>query len=136
MKELSALETEVMKMLLAGDDRALDVLRMQLKEAIVASRNMTGTGFYTTFSVPPSAPRIEGRPSFKLGDVDGAAVDVQNGFGFIVFITDGTLGMLEGYTYDEPWPDQIRGLRLSYAGTGIRRLEDVRARIYGAAGKT
>jgi hypothetical protein len=32
---------------------------------------------------------------------------LEHGAGFMLFIDDGVLVMLEGYTYDEPWPQRM-----------------------------
>ena len=40
---------------------------------------------------------------------------LAHGAGFVLFIRGGRLSMLEGYTYDEPWPDQVRGFSLRYS---------------------
>jgi hypothetical protein len=74
-----------------------------------------GVGFFTSFEVPPEAPRVKARPKFELGDVNGTADNVKHGLGFLLFVNDGALSMLEGYTYDEPWPDEVRGLVLTYS---------------------
>jgi hypothetical protein len=113
MTTLTPLEDQVIRMLLAGDDEALAVLRQQLDHAKVSSRRMTGVGFYTAFVVPPEATRVIDRPSFKLGDVNGTAANVKHGLGFLLYVTDGVLSMLEGYTYDEPWPNEFKGLVLT-----------------------
>jgi hypothetical protein len=34
--------------------------------------------------------------------------------------------MLEGYTYDEPWPGELRGLNLKYASGPVRDMASVR----------
>jgi hypothetical protein len=34
--------------------------------------------------------------------------------------------MLEGYTYDEPWPAEVRNLRLSYSNERGHDLEVLR----------
>jgi hypothetical protein len=84
---------------------------------------MTGVGFYTEFVVPPEAPRVLGRPTFKLGDVNGTADNVNHGLGFLLYVTDGALSMLEGYTYDQPWPDEVRCLVLTYSTKQGRKLD-------------
>lgn len=120
---LTSLEDQVMQKLLAGDDQTLAVLRNQLDHAQVTSRKMTGVGFYSYFLIPPNLARISNRSSIKVGDVNGTATNVKHGLGFLLYIVDGALSMLEGYTYDEPWPDDIRGLALTYAGGRIRNLK-------------
>src|SRR5271168_1901150 len=115
MTNLTTLENRVLEMLLRGEDEELSVLRQPTKQARVSSRKMTGVGFYAEFVVPPEVPRVPGRPTFKLGDVNGTADNVEHGLGFLLYIKAGGLSMLEGYTYDEPWPDEVRGLVLRYS---------------------
>jgi len=43
---------------------------------------------------------------------------LQYGAGFLIFVRDGTLKMLEGYSYSEPWPELIREFELSYRMIG------------------
>ena len=120
MKNSTKLEDQVLQMLLRGEDECLAVLRQQAEQASVYFREMTGVGFFSEIQVPPEAPRITGRPSFTLGDVNGTAENVTHGLGFVLFVTEGALSMLEGYTYDEPWPDEFRSLVLAYS-TGQER---------------
>jgi hypothetical protein len=95
-------------------------LRRQVEVATVASREMTGVGFFCDLAVEESL-QISSKPSFQVTDVIGSAANVREGLGFVLFVTDGILSMLEGYTYDEPWPEQIRDVKLTYAN-GARDL--------------
>lgn len=122
MKELTSLERQVLEMLLSGQDEVLAILRLQARKLEVSAREMTGAGFYTEFLVSREAPRVPGNPTFELGDVNGTAENVSHGLGFLLYVTDGALSMLEGYTYDEPWPDDVRGLALSYSPGPERKL--------------
>jgi len=124
MNKLTHLEHQVMELLLAGEDESLSVLRQQLKQATVSSRKMTGVGFYTKFHIPSERPRVSGSASFKLGDVNGSVNNLKHGLGFLLFITNGEIDALEGYTYDEPWPIEVQGLTLTYV-SGKRRNMDV-----------
>jgi hypothetical protein len=129
MNTVTSLENQVMEMLLAGDEDILATLRHQYRQSQVLSRKMTGVGFYTDFSVPPGAPRLTDKRRFRLGDVNGKAANIENGVGFVLHVVDGALATLEGYTYDEPWPEAIHDLTLTYS-TGIqnrdvRKLKDL-----------
>ena len=115
MNNLTTLEQQVLEMLLRGQDEVLTILRQQARRLQVSSRKMTGVGFYTEFALPPDVPHVLGRPTFKIGDVNGTADNVSHGLGFLLYVKDGALSMLEGYTYDDPWPDDVRGLVLTYA---------------------
>ena len=123
---LTPLEDKVIRMLLDGDDEALAVLRQQIDHAEVSFRRMTGVGFYTNCVVFPEAARVVGHPSFKLGDVSGTATNVRHGLGFLLYVTDGVLSMLEGYTYDEPWPSEVKGLTLTYTSGESRNIDELR----------
>ncbi|SRR5713101_7641627 len=123
MTKLTTLEDRVLEMLLGGEDEILAILRLQAKQLQVSSREMTGVGFYAEFVVPSEVPRVPGRPTFKLGDVNGTADNVNHGLGFLLYVKNGALSMLEGYTYDEPWPDDVRGLVLTYASKEGRKLD-------------
>jgi hypothetical protein len=122
MSELTSLEEQVLRALLRGDEEPLSVLRQQAKQAGVSSRKMTGVGFFTNLEIPAESPRIKGHPQFELGDVNGTAENVKHGLGFLLYVVDGALSMLEGYTYDEPWPEEVQGLILTYSIGEARRI--------------
>jgi len=108
------LEIAVMRLLLAGDDPVLVILREQFDQAKLQSRKFTGVGFYTRFAVSADIQRLPGNPSFFFGDVEAAITPIQHGAGFLLRVTDGIVDFLEGYTYDEPWPDEITGFTVGY----------------------
>jgi hypothetical protein len=128
MFEPNALETAVLTKLFCGDHAGLSALRRQLSIAKVASRKMTGVGFYTTFTLPPETLRAPVRPGkLCFGDVEAKLPALRNGAGFVVYVEEGMLHMLEGYTYDEPWPEQTGDIfELSYTDptrqTALRTL--------------
>ena len=113
-KGMEALENQVMRMLLEGDGPTLEVLRYQFAVAKRRPREMTGVGFFLEFDVPEEAPRLPGNVSLRFGDVIAEIEGIQHGAGFLVFVDDGVLTMLEGYTYDEPWPNVITSFKLQH----------------------
>lgn len=124
MDQLTNLERRVAEKLLNGDTEVLANLRRQLDVCKITKREMTGVGFFTTFDVPTDVPRVT-RSSFKLGDVNATIDDLKHGAGFLLYIDSGTLIMLEGYTYDEPWPEHTDNFDLSYID-GRRDLDAVK----------
>jgi hypothetical protein len=124
--ELTPLEREVMEMLLRGDDAVLRVLRDQLKASRVTGREFTGTGFYTTFAVPDCVARVQGNKSFNFGDVTAEIDGLQSGAGFVLFVKNGVIDFLEGYSYDEQWPLRVERFTLAYIGGTERDLESLR----------
>ena len=111
--ELIMLEKDVMEMLLQGENSVLAMLYQQYLISTVKKRELTGVGFFTTFVVPERISSVTNE-SFTLGDVVAEADGLKHGVGFVLFVTNGIIDMLEGYTYDEPWPDKIINLQLSY----------------------
>jgi hypothetical protein len=122
MSDQTELEKQVLEKLLQGDDENLGVLREQARHAKVARRELTGAGFFTEFSLPAGILRLPDRPAFKIGDVNGTADNLKHGLGFLLYVVDGAISMLEGYTYDEQWPDEVLGLTLTYASGDKRQI--------------
>ncbi len=66
---------------------------------------LTGVGFFVNFDVDADAPRTEPIKNFTGGNVAIALEGVEHGAGCVLFVRDGVITMLEGYTYGaEAWP--------------------------------
>ena len=101
-----------MKVLLDGDEPRLVVLRQQYAAATVKGREFSGVGFFTNFEVPSTAPKVS-PPDFELGARTLLQLDgLKHGAGVVLFVRKGILDMLEGYTFDEPWPANPRLLAI------------------------
>lgn len=116
---MNKLEREVIELFLAGDDPVFQGLREQMNSLAVTTRDSTGVGFYTEFALPSMVNRVEAR-RLRLTSVRGSTDSLQNGLGFVLYVDEGAISMLEGYTYDEPWPTDLSNLRLFriYEGAG------------------
>jgi hypothetical protein len=117
--ELSIIEKNVLKKLLMGSFPILTQLRNQLNFCTIKNRKFTGFGFYTTFIVPEKIHRNK-KLNFMIGDVNGEIEGLNNGAGFLLYIKNGVIDMLEGYSYDESWPASIDKFKLFYT-KGIER---------------
>jgi hypothetical protein len=111
---MDELERTVLQFALHGNHPALSVLRCQLEKCSVSSREFTGLGFYSRLCVVPGVPRLLGHLRVAIADISAQCDQLRNGAGFAVFVEDGTLNLLEAFTYDEPWPHEVTSLRLSY----------------------
>lgn len=122
-EELTPLERSVLDALLAGPGRKLERLRRQAETFKVRKREFTGAGFYTDF-IRDSSLRVDelGQADVRLDDVVVEIEGVQHGAGFILLIKDGLLDMLEGFTFDEPWPDEVMTFSVRYAAAPGRDL--------------
>jgi len=113
--DLEPLEAAVLDKLLAGSHPVLNALRRQLAGLTVKRRERTGAGFFTEFSVADnSAPAFTSSPKLRFGDVQATIGGLQHGAGFLLYVDAGLLRMLEGYSYEEPWPEEIEDFTLSY----------------------
>jgi len=123
MNELTftPLESQVLELLLAGEDPVLNVLRQQFHSSRVESRQYTGAGYYLKFNVSRNTPGLRDisnvKPSFCFGDVDVEFTtgSYQQMVGFLIWVKNGYLDQLEVYTYgDEKWSDRFDDFRLGY----------------------
>ena len=108
--------------LLSGDHNYLITLRSQASRARLESRELTDAGFYCKFDVPADMPRLPQKTNFHLGDVDASIDSLRHGAGFVIFVRDGAITTLEGYSIDEPWPNVVGEFALRYQHEP-RRLE-------------
>src|SRR3712207_475871 len=103
--ELTPLELAVVEALVSRDEPGYAELREQLAACRVQSRKMTGAGFYAALDVDPDTPTApdyvgnplgEGRdfPDDVYADLEG----LQHGAGFLLWLEDGRLETLEGFT--------------------------------------
>ena len=101
-------------MLAAGETPPMRQLQEQIANCAVQSRELTGVGFFTTLDADRgSVAAVEELPG-AFGDVRAEIEALAHGAGFVFFIEDGYLHTLEGYPFDEPWPELIRGFSVSY----------------------
>lgn len=121
-RRLNGFERAVLEKLLAGNHPVLSALRAQLGSCEVSSREFTGHGFFTNLKVDPSVePAPTSRPRIQIRDVGGKISGLKYGAGFVLFVTEGYLDFLEGFSYEEPWPPEISEFSLAYEG---QRAED------------
>ena len=115
--DLPKIEMDALKMLLEEAGRPYPELYEQLSVARIKNKKYTGVGFQLNLEIPHDAKRIKGSPTFPLALVFAEIKELKRGAGFVLFIKDGMLTQLEGFTYDEPWPDMISEYRLEYQGS-------------------
>jgi hypothetical protein len=65
-------------------------------------------------AVPPAVKAVGRGLRARLDDVVATIEGLEHGAGFVLFIENGLLDNLEGFTYDEPWPDRLGGYSLRY----------------------
>ena len=103
MDKLSNLERAELDAIALQMPERTDGLMLQLREARVTGRENTGAGFYTTLDVPPSAGTVEVKS--PIGNVGTALVGLKHGIGLMLWLTDGRMHKLEGYSFGESTSD-------------------------------
>jgi hypothetical protein len=114
MSSLLPIERAVLEKLLFGPGAVLSILREQIDQISVSEREFTGVGFFAKFAEPIDVLRIDDFRSTKIGDVYAEISSLKHGAGFLLYIENGILHMLEGFTYDEPWPAGPYTFELTY----------------------
>ena len=117
---LTKFEEEVLVWLLDGQEPVLDALRRQLAKANSVTKVFTGHGIYINFNLPsdviPLHKVLKVKPRFCFGDVEASIPSLEYGAHFLLWVEDGQLTSLEGYTFDESYPQEISDFQLRYYG--------------------
>ena len=111
-KDFEQFEKEVMQKIMQENPAIETVLRKQYENAKIINREFTGVGFLTTFEVGTKDLQLKEFLDGELGDVQAIFEGLEHGVGFILFIRNGFIETLEGYTYDEPWSGEIMSYTL------------------------
>jgi hypothetical protein len=96
---LNSLEKAVLQQIRVTRPEIAPVLDEQLEGMVVASRENTDAGFFTTLKPRSTKPLIK-QPS-TIGNVFAKIEGMQNPMTFVLFIKDGLIDMLEGASIDE-----------------------------------
>ena len=116
---------KLLEKLLQGENLILQELRSQYKNSTV-SIEFTGVGFFTDFNVHNCKPIANGK-YFQIGDINAFIDGDDSKIGFILFIKNGFLSLLEGYTISlNEWPEEYNNIVLKYNDNDIRDLEELR----------
>jgi hypothetical protein len=96
------LTNRLVPQLIEGAHPALAVLREQFGRARINQVELTGSGFFVDFDVPPDLPLAEPR-DFAGGDAVIRLVGADTPAGCVLFVRGGRLATFEGYTYGPEW---------------------------------
>ncbi|MGH2483438.1 MAG: barstar family protein [Candidatus Limnocylindria bacterium] len=132
---LTKLEQAVLDKLLQLGNPTVEALRLQAEHSRVRHREYTGVGFWTEFDVSEVASSA-GSADFELSGVGADIPGLEHGAGFLLFVRNGYLSQLEGFTYDEPWPqdDQVFRLKSTVFQFGDEPSPD-EGQVVGAIGE-
>lgn len=98
MSDFTRLELAVLRSIFVETPQYADGLAAQLAGASVAERENTGGGFFTTISVATAIPRVSS-PRMLGHEIYASVEGLADGMGFVLFMEDGYLNLLEGYAF-------------------------------------
>ncbi|OYU91389.1 MAG: hypothetical protein CFE29_00380 [Bradyrhizobiaceae bacterium PARB1] len=95
MRTLWPIEQEILAIAAAAYPASAETIRQQISTAYVVSYENSGSGFFSDLTVAATTPLLEEKS--YLDAAYGNVAGVNEGMGFIVFLKDGRLSMIEGY---------------------------------------
>lgn len=85
---------------------------VDLAELKVIDRELTGAGFLTEFEKCQALKLFPDGTSLRWGNV-GVRLNAEKlETGYVVYVDDGYLTTIEGYTYGEEWPEAIHAMEV------------------------
>ena len=103
----------VMELILAEAGDEAELLRGQYDRAAIGETKMYPCGFDMAFLVDVECPVSEDKTERMLGTVEVSLPGLERGMGFILWIKNGRLHSLEGYSYEEILPKEAKNYRLN-----------------------
>jgi hypothetical protein len=104
---LSAVERQIIELMLVMEYGPASNFLRQLGVARVNKRRPTGVGIFIDLSVPQGAPRVDRINAELSAGYRTSFAAPADLVGFTLFIRDGLVSFLEGYTYgDAAWPEE------------------------------
>jgi hypothetical protein len=104
--ELLVLARQLVPLLLSGRDSNSEVLRRQYGTSRITEVTLTGVGFYIDFEIALDAVLTQPL-NLSGGSVFIEVEGVPHGAGCVLFVRDGRLDSLEGFTYGGEWPERF-----------------------------
>ena len=111
-QRLNRIESAALKRFLEVECPRVSLPEQVLGGLCLASREYTGTGFLTEIEKAPAAKVFEPGTSLRWSKLGARLDDEKLECGFLVYVDDGYLTGIEGYTYGEAWPGDIKSFEI------------------------
>ena len=109
---LTPLEKAVLEVMFDQPGELYATLRQHLAHATVTKREVSGVGFFTSFTIPSDAPVRRDLADRVIQDVAADISGLEHGASFVLFVREGVLSMLEGVTSTGEWPEDTHDFRV------------------------
>lgn len=97
MRRLWPIERAILEAAISDYPALAEILRQQIDAAQVAEFKNTGAGFFSTLSVSAHVPRLPDKSPLDVGL--GSVAHLEHGMGFLLFLKDGYVHLIEAYTF-------------------------------------
>lgn len=82
-------------------------LQAQFERAVVQKREFSTYGFATHYAVTAPEETLGDDVNLQLGMHQWRINGLQNGSDYILWVKNGYISCLEGFSYQEPWPSEV-----------------------------
>ena len=82
-------------------------LTRQFESSAVVRRNISANGFFTEYEINDKTASLGDGVKLQLGENQWNINGLEHGSDYILWIKNGFISSLEGFSYGEPWPDVI-----------------------------
>lgn len=82
-------------------------LQAQFEKIVVQKRESSTYGFSTYYTVTVPEDTLGDGENLQLGKYQWSINGLRYGSDYILWIENGFISCLEGFSYNEPWPDEI-----------------------------
>ncbi|TWT43548.1 hypothetical protein KOR42_44280 [Thalassoglobus neptunius] len=123
--------SDVMEWLVEGDIPVLDRLREEFEACEEMKIEETAVGFYVRFLLRGNPIALASDSDFTLGDVVAVDPSRKLAMGFILFVKQGCIELLEGYTFGGSLSEiSFDECKLTYdTDDGTRDFDSVKERL-------
>ena len=105
--QFNELENAVMELIRNENGELGEAIYQQFTISGVLSREYTGAGFFLNFKIDEKATSAIRRGRLVISGPEAEIEGLEYGAGFTLFVSDGFITTLEGFSYGEPWPQDI-----------------------------
>ena len=99
MRPLWPIERAVLDAAVHDYPQSAASLQRQIESARVTDFENTGAGFFSTVTVATDAPKLPDKS--PLDAAHGTISGIEHGMGFLAFLEDGRLSLIEGHSFGD-----------------------------------
>lgn len=117
--KISELEKAVIGSILADSELTPIKSTVNFDTVVVSDREFTGPGFMTEFERSEELKLFASGISLRWGNVGARLNASRLETGYLIYVDDGYVTAVEGYTYGDVWPDHVDRIELYELKLGV-----------------